>query len=98
MNTYFDQFTDGLTSVFDSISNGVKTFYDGRIAVNTAEARLALSESQRNNAEAINDISKGQGAISWNSPQPTTMTDGLNAQNIMVLAGLGLVVFAIARK
>jgi hypothetical protein len=97
--TYWDSWTSGLSGVFDSISTGVKTFYDGKIAVNQAQANLALSESQKNNAETINDISRGQGAISWNTPTASSIvSDPLNPQNLMVLGAVALIVYAIARK
>ncbi len=96
--TTLDQFSDFVFGAFDKVSKGVATYFDGAIAFNEAQNALNQARNQNDNFGTIQDLSTGSAASTHGDPDGVLDFKINSSQGILVVAGLGLAVFAIARS
>ena len=94
--TTFDSISQSVFGFFDRINQGISTYFDGRIAVNEQQARLAYSEAQKDSARTIADLERGSAASNWSDPD-TLGVDLSNPQTLLIGAAVLLVAVAALR-
>lgn len=96
--TTFDSVSQSLLGFFDRVNQGLKTYWDGRIAENEQQARLAYSEAQKNSARTIAELERGAAGSNWSDPDAVTAgIDLSNPQTLLIGAAVVLVAVAALR-
>lgn len=96
MANTFDDVSNFVFGAFDRISQGVSTYFDGAIAYNEAEARLAQSKLDKQSYQSLSGLETGSTASAWGNIDPVGINLG-STQGMLVVAGVGLAIFAVLK-
>lgn len=95
--TFLDQTSNFVFGVFDRVAQGVSTYFDGAIQFNEAKAALNQSKADRDKVNILDNLAVGTKSSTLGDPDNVLDFNLNSAQGMLVIAGLGLAVFAIAR-
>lgn len=96
----FDNVSQSIFGFFDKVNQGLKTYWDGRIAANELQAKLAYSEAQKNSARTLAELEQGSAASNWGDPSNAGAGMGIdfsNPQTLLIGGAIALVAIAVLR-
>ena len=96
-DTGFDKFTNFIYNTLDKVSTGVKSYYDAAIGYNEAQAALALSNTNKNNARDLTDLQNSTGNNSWTIPEEGESFKVASPQGYLIIGGVLLAGFALLK-
>lgn len=92
-----DRYSNYIYGIFDGVSKGIGTYFNGAIAYNEAQAALATSKANKNTAKNIEALSVGTAASTGGDPNGVLNVNLNSTQGVLILGAVALVGFAVLK-